>query len=183
MYAVPHSGPIEPLEEFGNAWGGAIRIWNSLIGAYLTPASESQIEREIRIGRMMMGGFQEVWALGRGDRLKAFERLVLLSTYDKVIVEAARCAELAAAFREFDRVHPAGGVNHLPAMADVLDRIPSSVAGVCWQQTSVAEDQWTVRKGEDDSRLFDLARDANHGAWFMFEKLAAPDEGTEAPGE
>jgi hypothetical protein len=175
MFSVPKSGPVEVIAEFGNSWGSAMRIWNALIYKYLVPSDLVGMERDGFIGRMMMSGFQELWPLSESSKLSRSERLTLASTYDKVICEIDRCNELADAYEDFKRLYPSEGVDHLPAMVKLLRGFQgrAEMAGVCWQQTSVSDDQWNVRpdNDEDESRPFDLSVDDDNDHWFLFDQI------------
>jgi hypothetical protein len=163
IFAAPESGPFVPVAEFQNSWGSAMYVWNALGKKYF--GNDCYV----------LFSADSFWPLWKDPRLTEDERATFVSTFDKCLVRAGDARRLAKLFREFVRRHPrAGVVCHLPAMADVLDDLPArcdgfAPAAVGWRQTSVSENPWWVRTGEDEGRPYDLSLDAGH--FFLFEEL------------
>jgi hypothetical protein len=150
---------IKDIAELSNSWGSAAFVWTALAKKYLE--DEMAFFRE---------GGKQLWALVDDERLSDAERIVLASTFDHAIIERARFADAAKAFREFSHYHgTAGNANHLPAIADLLDEWRERpCVGMCFQQTSVSDDPW---HGEYDAEAeeykpFDFERDRRH--FFVF---------------
>lgn len=181
MYEVPEIGPVRRIAEFFNSWGSAYRVWEPLIKSYLleklmsetaehysqdVPNIPSSMLADVAMGRFFTSGnMQRLWDLADDPKLPRWERLALAFTFDRVICEANRKLELAAALRHFDRMHPTEGVSHLSAIADYLEEWRAEgLVGFCWRQTSVSEDLWWVYDGPetneyDEGRPYDHSRD------------------------
>ena len=175
VFVVPREGAIAELASFGNAWGSAMRVWISLVDAYVADKSKGDQGRHEALGAFVENG-DLVFDLKYDRRLSRCERASLLWTFDKAIVRRERLKEIADLFFEFDRMHPAAGVNHLPAIADLYIMAaalpPTEVLGLCVVQTSVACDVWRVPiEGDDESRLFDFSIDGLDHSFFVFDEL------------
>jgi hypothetical protein len=160
MYAFPTSGPRKVFKEFFNAWGSAFRVWKALATKYLGNG----------FGWMLNGSeAQKLWDLSTDVRLSPTERIVLLSTFDYALVNVDKMASVSTAFRDFVRMYPTKNVCHLTSFADALDEIREGrhgleidVIAVGWQQTSVNENPWWVREGEEEGRSYDMSKDNKH---------------------
>ena len=179
VYAMPISGPLVEVAEFNNAWGSAMRIWESLSQRYFGCPMFSADEKK-------------VWALTEDSRLTKAEKAVHLWTFDKAVVEAERLSEMADCFDEFERLHPtkstshlqalvtfhpSESVSHLPALAALYRKYkPVGILGLCVVQTSVSGDVWNRPDEEDtdESRLYDASKDEGH--FFVMRSLEVEDE-------
>ncbi|MDE2102664.1 MAG: hypothetical protein KGL39_35800 [Patescibacteria group bacterium] len=165
LFGAPEGGTFRKIASFGNSWGGAAFVWYALSERYLGDKTA-----------WMNGRVEELWALAEDVRLQPFERDTLLSTFDRALVRSDGFSCLAASFRTFVAAYPPGEyVCHLMAQADFLDSLAHGDGDLCfvphavgWQQTTVGENLWNVRIGEDDTRPYDLARDTGH--FFLFQK-------------
>jgi hypothetical protein len=155
IYAAPKSGPMYEIAEYPNAWGSAAYVWSALCGAYLGDSS---------FWMMRSSEAEKLWALAKDPSVSECERLTLLSTFDRAMVRHDSFLKIAQAFREFHAKYPPKGVCHLLSWAALLESLASDeqVFAIGWQQTSVSENLWQVREGEDTWRPYDLARDAGH---------------------
>lgn len=178
MYAAPEGGKFEQIAELPNSWGSASRIWSAISERYFG----DKMHWLIRCGRDDETA-KAFWAFHADPRLTLTEKIVFQSTFDCALVKRDRFRELAKAFREFDRMYPAptGTANHLPTMAEILDRLASDAHGldftpfsVGWRQTTVSPCHWWVRPEnenedfDDDGRPYDLSIDTDH--FFLFEE-------------
>ena len=174
MYVVPKEGPVECVSEFQNAHGGAWFVWEALYDAY-----------EFREGEYTHqdGVLERVWDhFKSSDRARFFERVVLGSTFDNVMVKREHWLFLASCMEEFRVKHPrTDKVCSLLDQAAMLKQLyreaPAEIVAVCWNQTSVNGDAWTVYEPtdddeEEDTRCYDITRDRGH--WFLFDKLKIP---------
>ena len=158
------------LEEFRNAHGSAMRVWDSIAAAHWPGGKFPMFDDEA------VKGF---WKLGGSPQLSRAERAALLWTYDGALCQAERAPELAALLREFDRVRPCPGerVNHVPAVADALDRHSAEGGYVAfgWIQTSVDADAWQVQdrcpdphhdEGDPEERCPECGNERDDRRWF-----------------
>jgi len=142
-----------------------MRVWNSLVAEFLKPRSKYWLCDENTVA--------ELWKLVANPDLPVCARVVLASTFDKVMVKREDFASLATSMRVFDRTFPSppNYVNHLPEMAGAIDGLlkDEGAQALCWYPMSVAEDLWYVGGGEDgsDGRGYNIATDKGH--WFLFD--------------
>jgi hypothetical protein len=160
-----HSDGMRKVDEFHNAWGFAVRVWDPLCKRYCP-----------ELGLAKSGGVYAKW-----ERLWSepelpflpFERIALQSTYDRAVVRAADVETLSGIYNAFDVEHPIpGSANHLRAIADAMQDWVGEYAdaiGFCFHVTSVSENVWQVKgcgrsccDGSCESRDYDLNRDADH---------------------
>jgi len=176
LYVVPKTGSIQYTAEFNNAYGGAWFVWNAMYEAY-----------EKRLGESIFqdAPMRRTWDLFQSDRAEFFERAVLGSTLDRVMVKREHWLRLAECMEMFYAKHydPSKGVVcSIDAQATVLrelfNRSPEEIIAVCWCQTSVAGNVWYKSGegiGEDggDKRGYDITKDKGH--WFLFDELEIPE--------
>lgn len=168
LFKVPESGEIEEYVRYQNAFQGAFNIWEEMTGHYLGLPTVP-----------MFGNMQPVWDLAESERVPLNDRIVMLSTFDNVMVRRENLPTLIAAFRDFATRFDPG---HLLAQAAALEKLvddPTCYA-VCWNQTSVNGDMWLEPSGEVDEydypiyRLYDISKDTGH--WFLFDEISLPEK-------
>lgn len=171
LYMVPEQGGILVAAEFRNSHGGASFIWDHLVAkrlgwtGYWMGRSESEV--------------QPLWDLWEDDALPEYERVALLSTFDRVMVRRENIPRIVAAFRAFVAAYPPENrVCSLLEQADELEKLyadPDCYA-VCWDQTSVCE-VWTriYEEGDDEGRDYDVSIDTNHEFLFETYPIDAPE--------
>ncbi|MHA1137994.1 MAG: hypothetical protein ACTSSE_16055 [Candidatus Thorarchaeota archaeon] len=172
LYSVPKEGELKEEKEFHNAHLGAHVIWMMLCDKYIDDEYYLQQSHTPKL-----------WKLSKDERLPVWERIVLMTTYDKVIVKLENLPKVIWAmnkfYEEYKTRYPDKGC-HLPEHAKELQRIfdEGTAFGVCWNQTSVCDGVWYVYDtceccGQDlvESRLFDMSKekDSTYGAWLLFE--------------
>lgn len=179
MLSVSKTGPLETIAEFSNSLGSAMRVWQSLAEKYFGGQNAMMV---------LMRREKEFWALVNDRRLRSLERLVFAWTFDRMICEKEKAGELAAAMREFAGGYPSRGVDHLPAIADALEKhsqddcigfgfIQTSVSGDIWQVKGLCENSFHIDGDESDYcpdcdnekdnptsyRMFDWSQDSDKG--------------------
>lgn len=138
LFAWRADGQLYHVRDFQNSWLSAMFVWKKLAETYGIEAQRKDAQ-----GNPL--GFQDyapLWSSVR--KLAADDRWVLAHTFDGAAVRRADLPRLAAALRAFAARHPGG---HQVAMAEALDGLlqDASVAGACWNMTSVNGDAWKVR--------------------------------------
>jgi hypothetical protein len=127
-------GKASKQVEYGNAWGGAARIWDALFKAHVPKKSEYDSWVTCRDNRL--------WELADRKDLSDYERAVHAFTFDHFYVRSENFKRLVADLRAFVEKYPAGQcVDHLPAWAQWLDENPS-IEAVGLHGTSVSENPW-----------------------------------------
>ncbi len=153
LHAVPDKGPIQQFAVFQNSHIWARDYWEWLADKYL---GMSPIE-------VMGQGAQKVWDLFGDTRVSEAERMCLGATFDWVMVKDSDVAKLIPSFTQIGNISQN---SRWGEMAGALDRyLGSPYFGVCWTVTSIV-DAWHMPDG-DDTRLYDVSRDAKH--WFLFD--------------
>jgi len=169
-------------------------IWTSLSQRHL-PGSDG-------FGGVM-NGFEDLFALIKTDKLERWEKIVLLTTCDNVMVRAENFIETAEAFEKFHEEYKApneGKVFHMKVQADLLRELAGEVEehgwrAICWNQTSVNGDcPWYGCRTElsedhpeydpdgdnEDQRPYNIDRDKDH--WFAWDDLDPTPQAAEASG-
>ena len=180
MFTVASSGDVEHFGDYQNGLGFAMPIWTYLAEKYLRKPGEKDHEF---FGRWwIQDNCRGVWALENDKRMERFERVVLLASFDRVIVRAENFKELAAAFDKFHDLYlekKPQNVCHYRAMGREIEKM-EDVLGVCWVATSVGENLWTVYEDcecpkcknvhqQEEPRPYNINIDNKH--WFLFEEL------------
>jgi hypothetical protein len=156
--------------EFGNSWGWAAFVWDSLLGQYFKEIPGV----EMRGGwpASSLANWKKLWDPQIKIPMEPWERVVLRATYDRAIIHVGQFAQVAACLRKFERVHfcPAlDGVSHLGDIAFALEELlkvnqglPRGMA-VGFQATSVAQNLWQFYDEETgDSQPYSLEKHKLH---------------------
>jgi len=177
---MPKDGGLLQVVEFKNAYGSAMRVWDSLVRAHLIDPMQ---DVDQQIGSIMFSQrLEPLWKLIDSPKLSRVERMLLGWTFDKAVCEYAKLTEMAKLFREFEKLHrayaslPPGSspINHLPSLADLYEKEAQEPEhlGLCVIQTSVSCDVWRTSIDPEDedseSRMYDASKDKGH--YFIFEQ-------------
>lgn len=162
MYKVTTNGDVEEYAEFGNAFLGAFNVWREMSKHYL--GFESLHDQAT----------ESVWGLWKSHEVPMNDRIVMASTFDRVMVRRESLPRLIEAIRDFSTRFSAG---HLLQQADTLERLAQddTCYAVCWNQTSVNSNPWMTITGEIDEygdevyRPYNVFTDLDH--WFLFEEI------------
>jgi hypothetical protein len=168
IYTVGADGDVLFHSEFRNSWGGAMAVWGVLSEKYLGWQRYSLMTKDL----------QPLWDLNNDRRLEVWERIVLATTLDQVVIDIAHVPTIALAFERFhEHWAPAlkGTVFSIGAQAEVLRNIVAEAKskgwrGVCWNQTSVSGGVWEKQvpcdKCKSDSemepRAYNIDTDEEH---------------------
>lgn len=156
IFAAFSDGDMVTVASISNAFQGAFHVWDTLVSKYMGS----------KLAFMMMDTkvMQRLWDLAEDPRLSPNERLVHLSTFDRVYVRRENMRAVADAIEAFEPTTP-----NLKAQAEAIRKAWEDGARVlAWQQTTVScELDWTgmrpreVPDDEDSGRLpFNIDRDA-----------------------
>lgn len=162
MFEIDHDGNCQETKDYSNSWGAAPFVWRSLARKYLN--TDWWIE--------MASAGDRLWRLDRNERLPSAERIVLVLTFDRVVVPRDAMYPAAAAIDEFIKAYPpvSGEANHWPQIADDLrDAHARGVRAVCWEQTSVASRIWRIYdQATEQSRPYNIDTGTEH--FLLFDK-------------
>lgn len=164
---VPDRRPVTLLE-LPNAWGWAPSIWDRLTGRRLSTAADGPV-------------LDRLWKGIEDD--PPWRQIPNVLTFDTGVIPFGAFLEAADELDEFERrlPAPAGHVNHVPAVADLLRTQPEVPLIGVWG-TSVTEnpfDPWDTEaddygNGLPASKLYMLPR---------HRPLAPPSRGGHGEGE
>jgi len=167
LYKVSQTGKIKTYRDYRNAFRSAWLVWDTMSKLYL---GRDAIEFTLSGDRSL----QPVWDLWKDPNVHESHRIVMASTFDRVMVRRENLDRLVLAYDAYaDAVEDPG---HILEMAHALRELAQDedCLAVCWQQTSVSEDLWiipvtcpTCGQDMDESRPYDINLDNNH--WFLFE--------------
>lgn len=183
-------GKANSLDETQNSHRGAMAVWDIMDKKYLEPLPrpswmdiDDYNKRGYRRSSASMAlhnginSLKEVWDLWTSDKTSRIDKIVLGSTFDKVIVMRDNIDELIKAFQIFYEVD--GSNTSLKEQADILieaindDDICDDICAIAWNQTSVNGDSWTniIWDDEEDDYIpynyleqtdhFDLFKELN----------------------
>lgn len=146
--------------EFQNAYRFAYNIWQRISQAYFFED----------ISLSDLSSIQKVWDIHLDRRANVYDRIVMMTTFDKVMVKKENFDALIDAFSDFSSRYPDPG--SLPEQIEFIKELKEdeTCIAICWQATSVTDSPWHIYEDdEDDYRGYDLSRDEGH--WFLFDKL------------
>ncbi len=173
IYKITQIGNVIQAGEVRNAWRGAMAVWGIMEKKYCVPLpkpiwmslSDYNERGYSRCGGGMssFGGvanpMQDIWDLVNSDSVPELEKIVLASTFDKVIVLKENFDELLKAFNEFE------GETNLKEQAEVIEKLndEKNCIGIAWNQTSVNGGAW-----QNGSKPYNINKQDKH--WNLFEK-------------
>jgi hypothetical protein len=164
IHSTTAQGEVSTLAEIDNAWRGAMFVWTKLGERYLP---ESQTDP---YWTPLKNDGQPIWDLFKDPRLHNEEKIVLGSTFDRVMIKRENISRVCWAYSQFAQWYP--GNNSLMEQWGVLNKAKNDpeIFAVFWTQTSVASDIWYVfEPDKDEYRRYDITRDIGH--WFLFDRL------------
>lgn len=167
IYAFDKSGKGEFYGLVPNARLGALAVWKELERKYLPPYSEDNRKTRCNVLVDDPSGIQEVWSLVESDKLSRTEKIVLLSTFDGVIVKMENRDELIEAFNNFN------GNTSLKKQADVIKGIIGKYVAFGWNQVSINSQTWASYQEDPntgESIPYNFLKQDHH--YFLFEELA-----------
>lgn len=173
IYKFKKNGDAVSFAEIKNAFRGAMAVWDILDKKYLPPFKPSwAFSTEQKYSRSIdREGAKEIWALHESDKVSETDKIVLGSTFDKVVVLRENIPELIKAFREFE------GETSLKEQADLIEmefNKDKKMLGIAWNQTSVNGDNWENFGGynrNDNAIPYNILTMTDH--WSLFEKEPA----------
>ena len=147
IYAIKsdkESESVRLIEEFENAWRGAMYVWDQIARDHFGLDSFP-----------FMGDMQsKVWNADKDNGLSEYERIVLNSTMDKATVNKAGLEKLIAAFDEYGINHPNSSISEqAKALKELSDNLEDDEL-IAWQQTSVGEFWGEIDWDEDGEAVY-----------------------------
>lgn len=115
---------------------------------------------------------QEIWDLADNEKVSTTDKIVLLTTFDKVLVRREDLAKVIAAFNAFE------GETSLKEQAIILQEMLEDEAciAVGWNQTSVNADTWLTynyNEEAEDYLPYNCLEQTEH--YWLFDELTATE--------
>lgn len=152
------------IGETENAWRGAMYIWDDIAKRYFNLKC-FPIESDMRM---------RIWNAHSEHDLSEAEKIVLLSTMDRVLVSQKDLPRLIYAFREYGASHENSSLN---AQADIIENTEiESEHKVGWNQTSVNGFHFAP---DYDEELDEYIYDDLSSGWDLFAQLDASEDMSE----
>ena len=157
IYKFGKDGKAQFLGETKNAFRGAMCVWNVLDEKYLPPyipewsiklGEDISDKRYHRSGSMSPEPLKEIWALFSDSNVSFEDKVVLGSTFDKVIVRKEDLPELIKAYKSF------ADFSSLPEQAELIEKAfeeDDDLIAIGFNQTSVNGDTWLNAGGYDEN--------------------------------
>lgn len=148
------NGEAESYADVKNSWRGAMAIWRILEERYLPPYRPTYVPKNIpdnmieevlhykptRCSSIMdKDAMKEIWNLFDKDSVSKIDKIVLGTTFDKMLVKKENFSKVIDSFNKFE------GKTSLGEQAKVLEEMlkDDEIIAAAWNQTSVNENQWT----------------------------------------
>ena len=160
--------------EVKNAFRGAMAIWRILEEKYLPPIDNEYtqaLEKSFGIKYSRCSSedtIQEVWALQNSDKLSIEEKIVLFSTFDKMLVKKEDIPKVINAFISFE------GETSLKEQAEILQDLLESdnCIAVGWNENSVVIDNWVnYSYDEENDRAIPYNCLKQNEHYWLFDEL------------
>ncbi|MBZ9574592.1 hypothetical protein [Modicisalibacter sp. MOD 31.J] len=159
-------GAVKTLE-FGNAWRGAMYVWNYVATEYCgLPVFPPGFSEEGKADQM------KVWNYGNNNPdMPEHEAIVLLSTMDHALLDPSQWERLVEAYEKFGEEHPNSSFGEqAKALRDVMESGEDmELLGIGWNQNTICPSKWVSYDDDGVMRVYDPARENSH--FWMMEQL------------
>ena len=176
LYCVDAIGNVIEFDNVHNSHRGAMAVWMEMEEKYLPPYKPSWATGEYAIGKTFyrchgIGNDDEmkkIWKITSDKSVPILDKIVMLSTYDKVMVRTKNIKILIDAFNQFS------GETSLKEQAEKIEALlkeDDKVQGIAWNQTSVCCGVWDYYDDEsEESHPYNISiHEKKH--WWLFEEL------------
>lgn len=157
IYKFKKNGDSEFIGETQNAFRGAMAIWSIIEERYLPKQRFPRVNDTTEI--------KEVWKLYESEEISEVDKLVLATTFDRVIVKKEHIPLVLDAMRKFE------GSTTLKEQADIIEdtyKNDEDLIAIAWNQTSVNHGYW-----ESDTSILHSELEKDHP---LYEEDYADDE-------
>lgn len=195
IYGFNKKGFAYAQADVKNAWRGAMAIWGLLEKRYLPPYIPSYIKRANWYHSGMSFGevfervgyaptrvsstfdennpMQAIWDLAYNEKVSITDRIVLMTTFDKILVKKEDLPKVIEAFNNFE------GETSLKEQAVILQEMltDENCIAVGWNQTSVNSDTWlsySYDEESDEEIPYNCLAQNEH--YWLFDELEEEDE-------
>lgn len=169
IFSFDKTGVASEAAIIENAWRGGMAIWSEMEERHLPPYIPEYVKpcnwyrpgmpyeelvskngfRPTRLSPSIGGqtAAQDIFDLTDDPSVSRNERIVLYTTFDKVLVKQEDLPAVIEAFRSF------GGTTSLPEQSDVLERLlqDGDCIAVGWDQNSVYGGNWAAYQHNNET--------------------------------
>ncbi len=180
IYGFGKDGDAGGLEDVKNAWRGAMAVWQIMEDRYLDPLpkpiwmSDKDYKKSGYSRTCQPPSFKDnepnplkpIWDLWTNNKVSRTDKIVLGTTFDKVVVMRENIKETSKAFEEFK------GETSLKEQAKILREAleDDDNIAVAWNQTSICGDTWSNYDEEkEESTPYNLHKQTDH--WNLYKEL------------
>jgi hypothetical protein len=159
LYYITPSGRVVDHAEFRNSWRSAHMVWSNLYKVYL-PERIEKTKKEMGFephGPVTDDDYKALWPLWKQNDIPKYNRAVLASTFDRVILEKEKFQQFFDDVLEYADQFAAGTL--IKQAQKILELRKKNIIGVCWNQSSVSEGCWYAGN----------INKVNH--WFLYKEL------------
>lgn len=149
------------VAEFGNSWRGAMYVWNDIARRYCGLGDGFPIFDK--------KACDEFWDCWKRYPLKRHEKIVLFSTYDRIVASGSELPDVIEAFKRYGSEHPDSSILEQAIALEThrFDRFQFAA----WNQTSINSFWgWIYDETDDDEgHYYDPNVSSEHERLFQFE--------------
>ena len=155
-----------------NAFRGAMAVWGLMEEKHLALKSApwDPTQKLSRTSLMDPNGVKEIWELANNKDVPIDERIVMATTFDRVVVKRENFDKIIKAMRSFDKTYE--GKSSILEQADIIESFiqDEDIDAVAWNQTSVNSNPWFDWSEEKEEEVpYNLSKNKDH--WFLFDDL------------
>jgi len=162
LFYVTPKKRVVGYKDFRNSHLGAMRVWVNLYGAHLKDriAETKKIYGCEMTSPVSQDDYEAVWGLFKNPNITIYERAVLGSTFDNVILEKEHFNRFYEDVMKYAVYYPVGSL--LYQATEILKLSKRNIIGVCWNQTSVNGDMNSVLKeAAKNDKLWSLYKEVD----------------------
>ena len=157
LYYVTPNKRVVGYQEFRNSHLGAMFVWSNLYKRHF----KDRITETKRLygfepsSPVSEDDYSCLWKLFEKSDVPIFERVILGSTFDFVILEKKHFNRFHEDVMKYAVYHPAGSLLYQAIAIQKLSK--RNIIGVCWNQTSVSGDMYyELKKHAKNDKLWSL---------------------------
>ena len=155
IYGVKNDGEIVFVDETQNSWRGVMHVWSNLGEEYGVPGGP-------------FTGFDGLWKKANKGHLSALDNLMVLATFDNVVVKKETLPVLLDAWKKYDERFPNSSLMEQAKIIEEQVLNNTDLIGICWNQTSVNSNPWEDYDEELDEDIpYNILEGDRH--WFLAE--------------
>lgn len=146
LYYITPTNRIVGYMEFRNSHLGAMNVWINLYRAHFEERimGQQKVLGFLPHGPITNEDYSLLWGLWKNKDIPIYERAILGSTFDMVILEKEHFNRFYDDVMKF-AVYYSIGTLYLQAIA-IKKLSKRNIIGVCWNQTSVNGDMYSLLK-------------------------------------